>query len=190
LDVFSLRKDLIGGYSAFARSFTHIRADDIRSQVDQAYASGRYWPEPLIQINPRFKPGKSIAEHVAAGELHPQAEAIFRVDGQPMRLHRHQSEAIDLARAGRSFVVTTGTGSGKSLCFFIPIIDAVLREKAKEPSQRTRAIVIYPMNALANSQLEELQKFLPGGAPAVTFARYTGQESDEVRERIRANPPC
>lgn len=189
MDVFSLRKDLVGGYSAFARSFTHIHADDIRRQVDAAFASGRYWPEPLIQINPRFKPGRTIAQHVAAGELHSGTSDIFRADGQPMRLHRHQSEAIALARAKRSFVVTTGTGSGKSLCFFIPIVDAILAEKKKNAAPITRAIVIYPMNALANSQLEELQKFLPGDQPAVTFARYTGQESEEARESIRKNPP-
>ncbi|MEC9357551.1 MAG: DEAD/DEAH box helicase [Pseudomonadota bacterium] len=189
MDVFSLRKDLIGDYSAFARSFTHIRSDDIRSQVDEAFGSGRYWPEPLIQINPRFKSGKSISQHITSGDLHSGTEAIFQVDGQPMRLHRHQSEAVALARAGRSFVVTTGTGSGKSLCFFVPIVDAILRAKEKDPTPKTRAIVIYPMNALANSQLEELQKFLPGDSPTITFARYTGQESDEVRDRIRKNPP-
>lgn len=189
MDVFSLRKDLVAGYSAFARSFTHIRAGDIRAQVDDAFGSGRYWPEPLIQINPRFKPGKSVPSHVAAGDIHPKAAQIFRIDAQPMRLHRHQSEAIALAAEKRSFVVTTGTGSGKSMCFFIPIVDAVLKQKEYDPAPKTRAIVIYPMNALANSQLEELQKFLPGDSPPVTFARYTGQESDEVRQRIRANPP-
>jgi ATP-dependent helicase YprA (DUF1998 family) len=52
-------------------------------------------------------------------------------------------------------------------------------------------IVIYPMNALANSQLEELKKFLgaqPSARP-VTFGRYTGQESDEERQAMAANPP-
>jgi len=189
MDVFHFRKSLICDYSNFARSFTFIRSDDIRNQVDQAFASGRYWPQPLIQINPRFQPGKSITEHVAAGELHPETQHIFQAGGEPLRLHRHQSEAIALARAGRSYVVTTGTGSGKSLCFFIPIVDAILRAKDEDPTPRTRAIVIYPMNALANSQLEELQKFLPGRTPPVTFARYTGQEREEVREQIRANPP-
>lgn len=83
MDLFSLRSSLIDGYSAFARSFTHIGADDIRSQVDQTFDSGRYWPQPLIQINPRFKPGKSITEHVAAGELHSGTERIFQAGGEP-----------------------------------------------------------------------------------------------------------
>ena len=88
-------------------------------------------------------------------------------------------------------MVTTGTGSGKSLCFFIPIVDAVVKAKRSGENARTRAVVIYPMNALANSQLEELKKFLVGqNHPVpVTFARYTGQESSEERERIKNNPP-
>ena len=56
-----------------------------------------------------------------------------------------------------------------------------------------RAVVVYPMNALANSQLGELEKFLcrgyPQGRSPVTFRRYTGQESDEERQEIIASPP-
>src|SRR5690606_41185662 len=67
----------------------------------------------------------------------------------------------------------SGTGSGKSLCYFIPIVNAVLKERRTDPRPRTRAIIIYPMNALANSQLKELEKFIdkvPGERP-VSFAR-------------------
>jgi ATP-dependent helicase YprA (DUF1998 family) len=96
-------------------------------------------------------------------------------------LFRHQAQAVAKAAAGQSFVVTTGTGSGKSLCFFIPIIDAAIRARDAGEVRRTRAIVIYPMNALANSQLKELEKFIDQSALAdglkPTFARYTGQES-------------
>ena len=61
----------------------------------------------------------------------------------------------------------------KSLCFFIPVIDAILRAKKTDNTKRTRAIIVYPMNALANSQMEELDKFLKHLAPAqpITFAR-------------------
>ena len=62
MDIFSLRESLVCQYSDFARSFTQIRASDIREQVAAAYASGRFWPDPLIQINPLFKKGRSIAE--------------------------------------------------------------------------------------------------------------------------------
>ena len=107
----------------------------------------------------------------------------------PIILHRHQADAVRAAGSGASYVLTTGTGSGKSLAYIVPIVDRVLREGS---GQGVRAIVVYPMNALANSQLEELRKFLEygyGGAPPVTFDRYTGQEGHEERQRILEHPP-
>ena len=67
----------------------------------------------------------------------------------------------------------------------------MLAEKRASAARRTRAIIIYPMNALANSQLEELDKFVANvqGDRPVTFARYTGQEDSEERRRIAENPP-
>ena len=127
------------------------------------------------------------------GSLHPDTARVFRVDGQPIRFHRHQAQAIAKAAQRQSFAVTTGTGSGKSLCFFVPIIDAAIRARAAGEAARTRAIVIYPMNALANSQLKELEKFIEqSGLPnelRPTFARYTGQESQEERDRIKQAKP-
>src|SRR5690606_22381682 len=117
----------------------------------------------------------------------------------PLSLYRHQREAVEAARTGDSYVLTTGTGSGKSLSYIIPIVDRVLREREREkqegrrPAKRTRAIIVYPMNALANSQLEELKKYLEygygKGREPVTFARYTGQEGEQRRKELRDNPP-
>ena len=78
------------------------------------------------------------------------------------------------------------------MSYFIPIVDAILKAKEKDDSPRTRAIIIYPMNALANSQLEELGKFLgdyTSGSEPVTYGRYTGQETEEERNHIASNPP-
>jgi len=191
LDIFALRDAVVDEYKRFATSFTTIQAPDIKSQVEAIYANARYWPEPLIQINPSYKRTTDIGTLVTAGVLDPGCAAIFQVTGEPLRLYQHQGQAIALAAAGESYVVTTGTGSGKSLCFFIPIVNQVLAEKRRSGQARTRAIIIYPMNALANSQLEEFGKFVgnvPGRAP-VTFARYTGQDDAEERKRIADNPP-
>ena len=144
LNVFDLDRVLISDYERFARSFTQIRAPDIRQQVEAIYASTAFWPEPLISINPHFERGDSIAELVADGSLHADTARVFSVDGQPIRLHRHQAQAIAKAKARQSFVVTTGTGSGKSLCFFMPIIDARSaparpgRSRARAPSSSIR----------------------------------------------------
>jgi ATP-dependent helicase YprA (DUF1998 family) len=193
VNVFDLDRALVGDYERFARSFTQIRAPDIRSQVEQIYATNRFWPEPLISINPNFERGASVADLAADGSLHPDTARVFRVDGQPIRFHRHQAQAIAKATRRQSFAVTTGTGSGKSLCFFVPIIDAAIRARAGGETARTRAIIFYPMNALANSQMKELEKFLEQsespGQLRPTFARYTGQESQEERQRIREAKP-
>lgn len=79
-----------------------------------------------------------------------------------MRLHRHQADAYAAARRNENYVLTTGTGSGKSLSYIIPIVDYVLRNGSGRGIQ---AIIVYPMNALANSQYGELKKFLCDGYP-------------------------
>lgn len=117
----------------------------------------------------------------------------FRFGSTPLRLHRHQAQSIAKAKAGQSYVVTTGTGSGKSLCFFVPVVDAIVRARKSGRQRGTRAIIVYPMNALANSQLKEIEKFIAQSGlsddmkPVVR--RYTGQESQEERQRIASNPP-
>lgn len=193
MDVFDLDRGLIHDYERFARSFTQIRATDIRERVDALYASGRFWPEPLVSLNPHFEAGLSVAELAREGVLHPLTAEIFRGDAGPIRLHRHQEQAVAKAAAGESFAVTTGTGSGKSLCFFVPVVDAAVRARAAGEAPRTRAIVVYPMNALANSQMKELDKFLrQSGLPErlrPTFARYTGQENEAEREEAAALKP-
>jgi hypothetical protein len=146
-----------------------------------------------------------VVELAQQGVLHPECARIFQAgktedgtvcDGRPLTLHRHQREAIDAAASGASYVLTTGTGSGKSLSYIVPIVNRVLHQRdAEGPTapRRVRAIIVYPMNALANSQLNELKKFLRDGygegREPVTFARYTGQEDDEKRREIRKNPP-
>ena len=198
MDVFSFRDRVVEDYGQFSRSFTQIKAPDLRDFVDGSYSAGEYWPSPLIQLNPSFVGGGSISSLVEEGLLHPECRGIFRWgkdrgDGVELLLHRHQREAIVIAHAGGSLVVISGTGSGKSLGYMIPIINRVLEERERgDQSKRIRAIVIYPMNALCNSQIEELQKYLGWGypeGPRVTFARYTGQESEEEREKIKNDPP-
>jgi superfamily II DNA/RNA helicase len=193
MDVFNLDRCLVEDYQRFARSFTTIRASDIRDQVDQIYATGRFWPEPIVSINPHFQIGDSLTKLVNEGTLDERTERVFRIEGQPLTLFRHQSQAIAKAKQGQSFVVTTGTGSGKSLCFFIPIIDSAIRARTAGEPPRTRAIIVYPMNALANSQMGELEKFIEqSDLPAAlrpTFARYTGQEDQDERDLIRHAKP-
>ena len=197
MDVFNLDHFVIEQYKAFSRSFTKIRSPEIASKVDALYDDKRFWPEPLLQINPHYASGGSIRDFVKGGILEPECLDIFTdkwgaadQEDPTLKLRKHQEQAISFAKERQSYVVTTGTGSGKSLCFFIPIIDAAIRAKKAGGGAKTRAIVIYPMNALANSQAKELEGYLGSATGGlVTYARYTGQESAEDRELINANPP-
>lgn len=95
-DVFQLRKRLIEEYGVFSRSFTRIAAADIRDAVDREYQAGRYWPEPLIQINPNYQCRDTIQSLVSQGLLHPACGDIFqtgKTEGspRPMHLYTHQS---------------------------------------------------------------------------------------------------
>ena len=196
-NVFQFRDQLIERYGSFSRSFVRIAAPDIQAEVEHQYAQGRYWPEPLVQINPNYQRQGTVQNLVAQGVLHAACAEIFQVgksegSPEPLHLYKHQMEALAKGQERQSYVVTTGTGSGKSLSFFIPIIDRILKAKQSDGKARTRAIVIYPMNALANSQLEELDKFLHGYAPELrpfTVKRYTGQESKAERSAIADDPP-
>ena len=118
MDVFDLDRSIIADYERFARSFTQIRSPDIKSKLDEIYAGGRFWPDPLITINPHFADGSTIDALAAQGTICRETAQVFRSNGQGLKLYRHQSEAVAKAKAAKSFVVTTGTGSGKSLCFF------------------------------------------------------------------------
>jgi superfamily II DNA/RNA helicase/very-short-patch-repair endonuclease len=198
MDVFQLRNRVVSDYSAYTRSFLRIKDERIGSFVEQGLADGILWPDPLIQINPAFESGGQVDDLVAQGILHSECSRIFRKDkgepaspeGVPMRLHRHQRDAVGAAKTGASYVLTTGTGSGKSLAYIVPIVDHVLRNGSGKGVQ---AIVVYPMNALANSQLGELEKFLQAGygegKSPVTFARYTGQEGQDDRDVITEKAP-
>jgi len=198
MDVFRVRDQLIHDYREFTGSFVEILDARIRQHVDERMARGYQWPDPWLSLNPNFASGGAITDLVAGGLLQPECERIFRLkddgaDGAVLRLHQHQREAIEAARSGSSYVLTTGTGSGKSLAYIIPIVDRVLAAKAAGTYRPgIKAIIVYPMNALANSQRRELEKFLKVGypqGPPVSFERYTGQESQESRARIIADPP-
>ncbi len=188
MKAFEFDHHLIGAYERFSRSFTTIRAADLEDEINSQYSAGRFWPEALLSLNPRYLSGPTVDELVASDDLDDATGRIFRFGEAPLRLHRHQAQAIAKACAGHSFVVTTGTGSGKSMCFFVPVVDAVVRARKAGQPRRTQAIIVYPMNALANSQINEIEKFISqSGLPEElrpVVRRYTGQESQGEKQQI------
>ncbi len=185
LDVFRLREDVVSEYRDYVSSFVRIRDARVERYVKQELEAGELWPEAVLQLNPAFEPDSTLGELADANVLTPETARFF---GRDLRLYRHQREALEIGLRGQSYVVTTGTGSGKSLTYLLPIFDAVIRNAAADHS--VRAILVYPMNALINSQLDALEAFRCNFPDSpVRFARYTGQESNEDRNRILADPP-
>ncbi|MBD3341205.1 MAG: DEAD/DEAH box helicase [Candidatus Lokiarchaeota archaeon] len=149
------------------------------------------WPDALVQLSPSYQMGRSVADLVDDKVLHPMCRQIFRNnDGDSFRLYKHQEEAIHTAARKESYLLTTGTGSGKSLTYLIPIIDHILKN---DPSpEKVRALIVYPMNALINSQeiaIANLLNNLGENPNYIRFARYTGQEDQNRREILQQHPP-
>jgi hypothetical protein len=198
INIFEFQEQLVQEYISYIRSFIPIRDELINKHVQRELIEKKaLWPEPLIQMNPLFQHGASVDDLVEHNILHPRCSQIFRRDkskedptGNPLRLHQHQEDAIRKAQQGCSYVLTTGTGSGKSLAYIIPIVNDILRHGS---GKGIRAMIVYPMNALVNSQATELEKFLCDGDPErvgpVTFKKYTGQEKPPERAAILDKPP-
>jgi hypothetical protein len=111
MDVFDLDGRMLDDYKRFARSFTQIRARDIRDGVDRIYGTNYFWPDPLISINPNFEKGANVSDLASEGILHPSTAQIFHVDGNPMRLHRHQEESVAKAHTyARALSLRRGPG--------------------------------------------------------------------------------
>ncbi|MGZ4754154.1 MAG: DEAD/DEAH box helicase [Acidimicrobiia bacterium] len=114
-----------------------------------------------------------------ARPLHP--EVVERLAARGIdRLWTHQAAAIDALDAGRNIVIATGTASGKSLCYQLPILDSVVRE---EPDT---ALLMFPTKALAQDQLRSLRSWLVPGLNAVTYDGDTAPD-DRAWARKHAN---
>ena len=188
MDIFKVHENIIADYRTFIESFVNIKKEFIRTKVADEISSGKLWPQPLIQFNPSYKPGRSAEDMINCGLLHPDLIHIFK----GYTLFEHQVEAITLGCEKKDFVVTSGTGSGKSLTFLGTIFNDLLNNK---PTKGIKAIIIYPMNALINSQNEEITKFKELYENAtnkdfpISYAQYTGQEDEDTREKIKHELP-
>lgn len=195
MSIFDLHSQILADYRDFVRSFFTIADPNVRAFVDRSLdEEGRLWPDFLLQVSPSYVRSATVDELVAQNVLNGETASIFRTpENQPFHLYQHQVEAVEMARTGQSYVVTSGTGSGKSLAYFLPIVDDLLSRPAT--GDRVVALVVYPMNALVNSQLQALQGLKEsyerrtGRTFPVTFAKYTGDTSGEARDELRRHPP-
>ena len=134
---------------------------DLLEGEEVAYVGG----EPARP--PRFAP---LPE-----DLHPKVADALATRGIE-QLFTHQADAWDAAQRGEHLVVATGTASGKTLAFNLPVLDALARQP------KTRALYLYPTKALAQDQIRSLTELKP---PAIKPAIYDGDTESTRRWQIR-----
>ena len=183
-------------YTRYLKTIYFFRDAELRRQFWEALTAPDFLVRgSLLEAAIPFRLGRSIEQMVQDGVLHPGFRTLCS-DALPLGrpLYLHQDRAIEkVVVGGRNVVVATGTGSGKTEAFLIPILDHLLREQEAGTLERpgVRALLLYPMNALANDQLKRLRRILKD-FPAITFGRYTGEtekEDDKAEARFRDQFP-
>lgn len=188
MNIFETHSRIVSDYASYISSFIKISDPKIREVVEGELSQGKLWPEPLLQFNPAFEIAGGIDLLAESEGFHPDLRHIF----SEYKLYGHQIEAMRLGGQGKDFVVTSGTGSGKSLTYIGSIFNHILFHPV---TKGVTAIVVYPMNALINSQFEEFSRFQAkfksstGRDFPISFGQYTGQEKEEARVKMRENPP-
>jgi len=183
LDIFRFRDEVVNDYRRYIESFLTIRDSRVYHFVQQALNQGHLWRDPLIQLNPAYQRTATTQELIHNGVLHANCQNYF----PNFHYYKHQEEGIRCAQKNEPYVLTTGTGSGKSITYIVPIIDDLCRNP---DLKGVRAILVYPMNALINSQKQEFEKFLEKvGHSRIRVEQYTGQENLSCKTEIQNNPP-
>jgi len=192
-NIFDLHKDILRDYKLYIDSFINIVDKKILDTVRKDFDSGNLYPEPLIQFNPSFESGGKVEDLVNDGVLVKDFNNIFYDEtGNSWSIYKHQTESIIKGNEGKGFVVTSGTGSGKSLTYISTIFNHLFKNPG---TPGIKAIIVYPLNALINSQeaaltgFEDNYKRRTGSGLPFSFAKYTGQEKQEARDKIIADPP-
>jgi ATP-dependent helicase YprA (DUF1998 family) len=186
LDPIATSRRIEESYRRYLRSTLQPRNPEMRNSFERQLErpENRLAKGPLLQAAAPYTQGASVAELIADGVLADGlAQLPAHVFPANRPLYTHQEEAICKLVAGENVLVATGTGSGKTESFLLPIMSALLHERSEGTLHQpgVRAMLLYPMNALANDQLKRLRLLLQA-FPDITFGRYTG-ESDDTREK-------
>lgn len=161
-----------------------IQDHDLQKQfVDEMGKNGRFTKGPILEATPPFVMGKSLRHLIDEGVL---CHGFEQLGSNALPLDRplywHQEQAIRKAVQGRNIVVATGTGSGKTEAFLIPILNHLIMQRENNKlGPGVRALLLYPMNALANDQIKRLRQLLKN-YPYITFGRYTGETPKTYKE--------
>lgn len=178
-------------YRRYLKTTFHFKDPALRASFERALSSGRLSRGPFLEATPVFKKGESPRA------LFERLLGIAPDDGFLEALHNdrplysHQAQAIEKAVGGRNVLVATGTGSGKTECFLYSILIHLYRQSMEGPlGPGVRALVLYPMNALANDQRDRLKEICrrlkeQHSSFRFTFGQYIGQTPEDERDSKR-----
>lgn len=173
-------------YINYLKTIKPFQDEDLRKEFARAIEERDMLVKgPLVQIALPYKRDVSIHQLVDEGVLSPLYQGLSSEHLPYDRsLYTHQVKAIRKAVKGQNLVVSTGTGSGKTEAFLIPILNHLLQEEGAGTLTQpgVRALLLYPMNALANDQMKRLRRILEH-YPQITFGRYINiQETPEKKD--------
>lgn len=180
-------------YVEYLSSMFFFQDKDLMEQAkNQLDEDNKFVKGPFIEITQPFITGKSMQSLMDEGLISKEFAKLKKHFPLERTLYIHQETSIKKVIEGKNIVVATGTGSGKTECFLLPIINEIMREKEKGTlNSGIRALLLYPMNALANDQIGRLRGILKD-YPDITFGRYTGEteESQKKAEELfaKTNP--
>ncbi|MGA2185438.1 MAG: DEAD/DEAH box helicase [Bryobacteraceae bacterium] len=126
----------------------------------------------------RRQPAREAAYAGMPEELDPTLRAMLEARGIP-QLYTHQADAFRLSSAGKNVVVVTPTASGKTLCYNLPVLNAIVADP------HARALYLFPTKALAEDQLHEMQATLDAAGSAIRAFTYDGDTPQDARKAIR-----
>lgn len=133
---------------------------------------------PYVSVSRPFRRGAAVDDLVTQGVFHPHMRQ--RIPAEITHVYGHQEEAIRAVHAGRTTLVSTGTGSGKTECFLYPIVSKCLELRDEGAESGISAVIVYPMNALAEDQLGRLRSLLAG--TGISFGMYVGKTPERATE--------
>lgn len=131
---------------------------------------------PYVSLSKSFKTGADLRALAQAGTVHPALPGL----SDHSILFAHQSKALTEIQAGRHCLIATGTGSGKTESFLFPILDHCLKLRDQNAPEGVVAVLVYPMNALAQDQLGRLRRMLAGSG--ITFGMYVGSTPTDTAD--------
>jgi len=133
---------------------------------------------PYVSLSRPFRQGAAVEELTADSTFHPHM--LRRIPSEITHVYGHQEEAIRAIADGRPTLVSTGTGSGKTECFLYPIVSRCLELRDEGAPAGISAVIVYPMNALAEDQLGRLRSLLAG--TGIPFGMYVGKTPERENE--------